>query len=312
MGKNKNHRVFCCIRLKQRAEKRLGTILVLFFVFLILGLDGLYSYNSGLTEQASLDHLARPIYWKYLEALKGKSSVIERRISIQRLSEYPYPEVILALMGSLEERDEITRLYAKRALLNLGRFAVPYLGKGLESLSSLVRLYSAEILGEMGEKRFLSPLIGMLLSDKDWKVRKSSAYALGLLKASVVGDSLVLALKDPEALVRAESALSLRWVQTTPKIVRALCSALSDENSYVRLRSAASLGYIGKKEALPFLLVTLQDGNMEIREISAWALGKIRDPRSIKALSKTLKHDPSALVRQSAHVALKKIGAKLE
>lgn len=327
--------------LKKSIKKRKGNsskspeIKWIFFLFSVLGVVFLFvqfAYSENLvdqvSDQVSSGNLDRPLYWKYLEALNEESSEVdkriergaerresrraERRFSIQRLSKYPYPEVVLALMNSLEDRDEIARFYAKRSLLNLGKFTVPYLKKGLESKSSWIRLYSAEILGEMGEKQFFPDLIRMLLSDKMWKVRKSSAYALGLLEDPRAGDSLIQALKDSEPFVRAETARALRKIPATPSIVKSLCATLGDKNSYVRLRSAGSLGYIRKKEAVPCLLVTLQDGNMEIREISAWALGKIRDPRAIPSLMKTLRQDQSALVRQSARSALKKIGVELE
>ena len=136
------------------------------------------------------------------------------------------------------------------------------------------RKMAAEILGQLGDRRAVDPLI-KALSHHNYDVRQAAAEALGQL-----GDDRAV---DP------------------------LSKALADDDRWVRLAAAEALGQLGDKQAADSLINALSDNYFSVRRTAAKALGELGDKRAVDPLVKALSDDSSD-VRKAAKTALKKLG----
>jgi len=123
------------------------------------------------------------------------------------------------------------------------------------------------------KKSEVPPLVKKLKNDKDPKVRAEAAKELGHIgsvKAAFTKDAipdLVEALKDKDANVRREVALTLGEIKADAKLVVVpLADVLKDPDFGVRSAAAESLSYFGAnaKEALP----KLQELQAELGKLS--------------------------------------------
>jgi vesicle coat complex subunit len=91
--------------------------------------------------------------------------------------------------------------------------------------------------------------------------------------------------------------------------IREFIKKLQDANYTVRSNAANWLGRCGSDAsvAVPALIEVLRDKNGEVRYHAARALGHIRHPLAVEALSKRL-FDRAEYVREAAAEALKRIG----
>jgi len=148
----------------------------------------------------------------------------------------------------------------------------------LEDKSEWVRVYAAQILGDIGDPRAVDPLIQVLLSDESFFVREYAAIALG-----DIGD---------------------------PRAVDPLIKALKDEDSLVRSYASTALGNIGDPRAVDPLIEVFNDEYWFIRADAARALGNIGDTRAVDPLNRLASMDEDDRVRSAAQEALEKIQAE--
>jgi HEAT repeat protein len=312
------------------------------------------------------------------EALEDKDPRVRVKVAeaLWRI-ERPEPRVLLlVLLDSLKEKDATVRINALVVLGRIGagaRTAVPDMIAALKDKEEDVRLEAVLALGQLGPAAksaipallssvqgdklgLLEPAVSVALgnigtsavtplkkalTDKDVRLRRTGAFALGLIgpKArSAVGD-LSAALEDPEPDVRALAAKALGRVgtaarSTLPKLeaalkdkemrvrvsaalalwqagVRAdglavLQEALGDKRAHVREQACAALGELGAKAApvARSLLPVLDDRDARVRCACAEALGKLPPNKAARdklTAALTDKHD---LVRLNAAAAL--------
>jgi len=108
---------------------------------------------------------------------------------------------------------------------------------------------------------------------------------------------------DKEIRRKARNALASMGECAVESLVR----ALSHKNSDVRYEAGFALELIGPKAkaAIPTLIRTFQfDEYSSVRVISAWALGKINDPKVIPLLIHAMKTDEDVMVRRASASAL--------
>lgn len=157
------------------------------------------------------------------------------------------PVLIAALDDDRASGDEADR--AARALGYTGPRARPALALLLDrfrrsdaALQAMIELAPASIPGTAG-----------LLADGNPDTRRRAARALRLIgpAARSAADALVVALKDPDAGVRAEVALALGEIQRE-KAVAELRTLLKDEPVVARA-AAEALCALGVKDGLPKL-----------------------------------------------------------
>ena len=180
--------------------------------------------------------------------------------------------------------------------------AIEPLIQALSEDGLLVCPHIARALARIGESA-LEPLI-KALSVGNPDGRRYAAEALGLMKNQKVIEPLVKALNDPSARenepsVRYEAAKALDELKWKPTNIR-------EEVSYeLAKENWENLVKIGEPAVEP-LINALGEKNEYVRQYAASALGEIKDPRAIKALTEMLKDDKED-VRKSAKEAIEKI-----
>ncbi len=123
-------------------------------------------------------------------------------------------------------------------------------------------------------------------------------------------DAALRDVVDVKAPVRASAAhdLGRQDDEHRERVVRALETALKDEEPIVRAAAAEALGDLRALEALAPLLVAVEDEDGSVREQAIVALGELRDPRATVRLQRALK-DPRPEVRFQAVMAYPRVTA---
>lgn len=141
-----------------------------------------------------------------------------------------------------------------------------------------LRKYAALRLGELGDKKAIEYLLGGI-RDENIEVRMASAQALGKL---------------------ADESLVEKMIET-----------LKDTNDYLREQTIQVLASMGEI-SVPPLIRSLKSKNWMLPYCAVKALGRIKDPGSVKALIELLEDDSNVYVQKAAIDALEKMGAESE
>jgi HEAT repeat protein len=152
-----------------------------------------------------------------------------------------------------------------------------------------VRMAAAKELGETKDLRAIQPLIAALGAD----VGAVAEKALVNIGAAAV-EPLIAALENPDVRVREGAVRALGEIKD-PRAVRPLIAALKNGN---RVRLTDVLSRIGAPAVEP-LVAALKNPDVQVREGSVRALGKINDPRTVRPLIAALK-DADPVVRAGA------------
>ena len=202
------------------------------------------------------------------------------------------------------------------------------------------RRYAAKMLG-VHEDDQLVPFLTDLLQSGSVPARRSAALALGTPSRPfsapywagwsaptidrLAVESLTASLGDPDAVVRANSALSLaglcRFADRTARlqndapvdmlrsdaVALPLAHALEDPVVMVRIQAATALSVLAIPAALPALIRLLQDPDWEVRAAAAVAAGNLGALQSLPILLEILR-DGSRDSRRQAVVSLRRLG----
>lgn len=183
---------------------------------------------------------------------------------------------------------------AAAALTVIGPAAVEPLISILESPTQdeETRIQVISILGGIGDKRSVEPLIAALKEDSKKSIRSSSAASLGLLIDRRAVPALIAALKDEDVVTRANAAASLGTIKDK-RATQPLIDVIMDETEREKIRSAAigSLGTIKDTLALdPLVKILIDEYEKEgIRKSAASALRVMENAWASEALIGLLK-----------------------
>jgi uncharacterized repeat protein (TIGR01451 family) len=215
-----------------------------------------------------------------LEALAGVENYL---LSLPSLDK-PQQDIWLPLIiGLLQDQDGTVSSQATELLKKLGKkFGVPVVDTLLAALQSphaMTRYLAAEALGEIGDKRATTPLLKLMLEDKDVYARGSAASALGNLRAVETVEPLIALLKDQSvyrfARICAAEALGKLGDK---RAIEPLIKALSDKEDYVRYAAAHALGEFPEQAVVePLIDIVKLEQNGHIRTIVVQSLVKIGD-----------------------------------
>lgn len=113
---------------------------------------------------------------------------------------------------------------------------------------------------------------------------------------------------DPKPAVRADAARDLvhHAEAARPEVVRALERVLRDPSHDVRAVAAVALADLRASEALPSLLVAVEDDHPYVRQMALAALGEIGDSRATERLRRAL-GDERPEVRFQAVIAFGRV-----
>ncbi|NNE43139.1 MAG: hypothetical protein HKN12_02935, partial [Gemmatimonadetes bacterium] len=168
------------------------------------------------------------------------------------------------------------------------------------------RAAAAEILGWTRSPRAVSALLATALDTvgEPPPVRQVALRSLERIHHPDAAPEMIAALETAETwfLPRAAGVLARIGEGAVEPLIR----ELSDRNRPASSRrwAAQILGEIGDRRAVATLQEALGDVDPELRARAAKALGRLRDPASVKALLQRLVNDPSSFVRTSVASAL--------
>lgn len=178
------------------------------------------------------------------------------------------------LLRRMASGDPVDRVNAGKALVVMGRRALPTLLMALGDPAMRMKAAAAMALGQIGAPDAAGPLTSTL-NCRDSHVRRCAAAALGrIADARALGPLLDTLQGDDDPSVRAEAAWAL--------------GALKD-----------------RRAVLP-LIAALRWGSLTVRRNSAWALGEIGDPRAVNGLT-ALQPPQSPALAGTVREALRKI-----
>lgn len=195
--------------------------------------------------------------------------------------------------------------------------AVPSLLRKLPTTQPAVRLYACRALSSFPQPQVTTALISRVVDIQEApEVRQQAAQSLAQICRQEFHEreALVMQLRqllEDEAgptLTRLLVASTLAALgQTLGYDLAMKCAASADP--FMRGVAIITLGYIGDKQALPYLTDALEYGNKALRLQAAEALGRLGHQKALPSLYKAL-NDPSDAVRAAANQSIAKIKAQ--
>jgi len=143
------------------------------------------------------------------------------------------------------------------------------------------------------------------LGAEDWAIREEAATLLGALKDPRAVSSLVLILRDRDRSVR-EAAIRALTSLGEPSVVP-LGTCLIDPELSVQEAASVVLASIADRRVLDPLVQALRSADWIVRTHAAKALGRIKDPGSIRSLIPLLQ-DKVKAVREETSTSLATMG----
>lgn len=247
-----------------------GIDLAIFMVFL------LYVKDQRLVEAVILDLLER-----------------NRRSGVNDSDRFKGDfDAIIAALGS---ENEESREEAVLALSGLGDERVIFpLIMALRDKSPYVRRSAAEALGHITSHKTVKPLIESL-TDDDRHVRETAAEALGHLGDAAMPD-LIKHLLDKDWRVRVGVVIAFRVSSHTPETDQ-IIKVLHDESVYVRREAVKTLGRIGDRRILPYLIEMTNDSDPGVRLRAVRAVSRVGSGEEREKVLKRCMQDPDNAVR---------------
>jgi HEAT repeat protein len=219
-------------------------------------------------------------------AIRGLQSVIDRgqwdekAEKIRQVAQFgPSAHAAIPLLDDLiaSDRDEhwLVRSEVICALAAIGPGALTKAAAGLEDRDRRVRRTTAYALGKVDHKSDeLLAVFRDALRNSDWEVRAEAVRSLASHGADATAE-IREALKDADPRVRTAAAWSLRQLgpQAKPAIPD-LQAALHDENWLVRSAAVYALGQMGEEAAAEISAMT-KDENWGVRSAAYQALEEL-------------------------------------
>jgi len=205
----------------------------------------------------------------------------------------------------LRDKDQVVSFEAARALATLGDIGGHVLMLALEEPDSGMRVYAARALGQLGSLNAVVALMNAL-GDESADVRAVAVEALGDIGGMDALKGTLAALDDAHGMVRRTSIETLARFGDNPTVVATLIRMLGDESDYLCEAAAKSLGQIGLP-SVAALLNVVNTGERTARWWAITALGYSRDAHAIAPLVEAL-NDTDPELRARAAQALGRIG----
>lgn len=208
------------------------------------------------------------------------------------------------LCQALNEGSFDRRYYAKKTLIKIGRAAVPHLLEALQHESRHIREFTAEALGEIGDRRAVLPLC-KALKDKKWGVSSKAALALRSMRDARAVNDLCELMTEEEDFLRYQASEALTAIGEPS--IPALKGLVTHKKQDVRFAVAATLLHLGMPEHLTLVCRAIVEGAWWNRINAAEALGKRTEECVVPALCQALE-DSKTNVRVTAAKSLRIAG----
>lgn len=169
-----------------------------------------------------------------------------RRDESPRSAGDPTQNDVEGLVSALGDRDGMTRLRARNALVEMGLAAVPALLPALKDQRSQVRWEATKALGEIADPRTVDPLL-LAMEDKDPEVRWLAGGALANLGPRAVAPLLAALTQKadlPQFRAGAHYVLRLLKERGMDGPIREVLEALEGTEPSVQVPVAAGLALV--------------------------------------------------------------------
>lgn len=201
------------------------------------------------------------------------------------------------------------RLEAAKTLGKLrAQEAIPALIERLQDTDVNVQETVIEVLGELKAQNAIPQLLPLLSVESLQTRLKVVNTLLQLGEVKEISPLILPLLKDSDFDFRFQIAILLSqkgW--KSPELLSILIEALHAESAEKRQQSATTLGILKVTEAFEKLLQVAFDSNVEVQFQAIWALGELKNPDAIPALTEIAKTSPQFRIRQCAKNALRKL-----
>jgi hypothetical protein len=146
----------------------------------------------------------------------------------------------------------------------------------------------------------------------DWRIRIRGIVLIGETDNPGKASILMHMFHNPffNALcpsIKTSIVIALSNIDNDPKVVDTLIGGMRDPEIEVREASIRALGRIGSERAVPFLIHALKDRSFAIRRSAILSLGRIRDRRALPFLRKVAEGDRDPVLRMVAETTLRKM-----
>jgi HEAT repeat protein len=216
------------------------------------------------------------------------------------MDEFTGEDVARALVKALSDADEAVKKAAAETLAENKN--EPGGQVFIESVSSDDPFVKASCLRALRALRLPeSQAIALeCLEHPDASVRREAVGVLAYLK----NDDVLIALmnaakKDQDENVRRVAMGSLIFSKSD-KAAETLIQGLKDDNWQVREESAFVIGKVGQASALDALIDAMNDDYWQVRVKAAGSLGKLKDPGAVAVLGQALSYNISNLRKEAA------------
>jgi HEAT repeat protein len=141
--------------------------------------------------------------------------------------------------------------------------------------NNLTRMQAVTHIADSRDEKGLLPLIEVMRSDGDWRIRAAAAKSLGSFTSSGQVEPLIQALNyDPNSYVRSDAANALGTLNDT-RAIGPLSLSLEDKDPMVRSSAAYALGRLGRVTAIDSLNKALNDEDLTVHVAAQWSLDKL-------------------------------------
>ena len=197
---------------------------------------------------------------------------------------------------------------ATRLLIEAGPRAVPALLDGLRDPRELVRFWVCGVLSQLRPAEAFDPLLGVLGSAKEIRVRAAAAFALGEYRDKRAVPGLIKALADDGIEVRLAAAGALGSTGD-PRALPPLRTRIGDKDEEVRAAALLALADLGDTASVAVISLRLvEDIKVPVRVAACAALGRLKAVTAIPRMVAAMMGDKSETVRQECAVGLARTG----
>lgn len=257
----------------------------------------------------ALKHIGDDRVFPYILNMSKSPDPIHRVYSLEAIYHMYDRRIYFTLIDMLKDKNKSVRYYALRCIEKNGlNQALPYVRNAAMRDSNFeVRVKAIEILGGFRDRNSKYVLL-KCLSDSDRSIRYASAMSLYLLRlqrsAYPLSDRLSYESDDSvkevmiEALIRLKNGGGLRGLRRVME---------EDKNPKMRILAAYALGEIKNRKSIALLLSALHDREIKVRAEACHSLGNYRDKIVVRRLIHVVNSDSIRYVRTAALYALMSI-----
>lgn len=212
-----------------------------------------------------------------------------RIVAAEKLGNIRDEKAIIPLIKSLKDIDPDVRLAASDSLFKMGPITVDYLIQALDEDDTNMQLRVIELLGEMGDKRAINPLINFLDEKNNIFIRIATIKSLGRFDNEKVIDSLLFVLTDKSYMLRIVVVEVLGEVGDV-RTKEILKESLNDESYMVREAAKESI------EKIEYRINNLEEVITTLEDDSSIEDDKIMDDEPVLSLKTCKKCGESKLL----------------